>query len=139
MSKITINGKSYQGNNVIIKDGVIVVDGDVVDNDSSSSQIVIHGDVSVLHTDKSVSCHNINGDVVVSGNITCDDIDGNVTAGGSVSCDGIDGDVKAGGSVSCNEIDGDVFAGGSVSCNDISGSVICNDISGSINAKNCRK
>ena len=98
---VTINGVTYEGNNVSMINNRIIIDGkEVGETERAQTQIVINGNIGNLETDKSVT---------VNGEIT-----GNVTAGGSVNCDDIGGDVRAGGSVNCDDIGGDVRAGGSV-------------------------
>lgn len=77
-----------------------------------------------VHSDFSVTCDDVGGNVNAGGNVTCDDVSGNIQAMGSVTCDDVDGDVNAGGNVTCDSIDGNVKAGGNVTCDEICGSSI---------------
>jgi len=100
---IKVNGKVYNvsGNNVSVVNGVVKVDGKVIDESMKNSvmQIEITGELMSLQTDASVSCQNVQGDVKAGGSVNCDDVRGNVMAGGSVNCDDIGGNLTAGGSV----------------------------------------
>lgn len=99
---ITINGKTYKGNSVVVRNHTIYIDGKkVTDKDMPETilQIEVKGTLASLETDASVNC---------------DSVKGNVDAGGSVNCDTVGGDVNAGGSVNCDDVGGNVTAGGSV-------------------------
>ncbi len=102
MNTIQINGTIYNGNNVSIRNGVVTIDG-VVQSDSSAKGAVeirvLSGSIDQLHTDLSVNCANVTGNVAAGGSVNCDAVGGNVAAGGSVNCDDIGGNVSAGGSV----------------------------------------
>ncbi len=116
---ITINGKTYKGNSVSIRNGKMTIDGiDIVGGDAPSMAgvmlIKVEGEVALIQSDLSVSCGNVAGSVTAGGSVNCDEVGGNVTATGSVNCDDIGGDVRAGGSVNADKIKGDVSAGGSV-------------------------
>jgi len=103
MTKITVNGKSYDipaGCSVSVVNNAVYVDGELVQR-SDSDGIFITGNVDTLTVDK--------GSVTVTGEV------GDIQAGGSVSAGDVRGDVKAGGSVSCGAVAGDVKAGGSIS------------------------
>jgi len=100
---VQINGKTYSGNNVVMNNGTIIIDGVQVDGDfSGSAPIQMSGDIESLSTD---------GSATVNGNV-----DGNVNAGGSVKCGNVSGSANAGGSVKCGDIKGSAMAGGSVKC-----------------------
>lgn len=98
---VTINGVTYEGNNVSMINNRIIIDGkEVGETEKSQTQVVIEGNIRNLQTDKSVTVNgNIDGDVGAGGSINCDDVGGNVHAGGSVNCDDVGGNVSAGGSV----------------------------------------
>ena len=64
----------------------------------------------------SVSCNDVYGSVRAGGNVTCDDVNGNVEAGGNVTCDCAEGEIHAGGNVNVDEANGDIHAGGEVYC-----------------------
>lgn len=95
----TINGRSYSGNNITIKNGEVYVDGvrqadlpdgerevivsgDVVSVSSESGGITIHGSAaSVKTTNGSVKCGDVSGSVsTVNGNITASTIGGNASS-----------------------------------------------------------
>ena len=104
MINISINGRKIQcnGSCVAINNGVITVDGKVVENSLPEAiQIVVEGNVERLSCESSVvvngNCRTIDcgGSCSVKGDVT-----GLVTAGGSVNCGNVSGDVHAGGSIS---------------------------------------
>ena len=118
-SKVTINGKTYRGNNISIQNGTVYVDGKAVDDsepdDNGILKVQITGDVGLVECDRSVTVKgNVNGDVRAKGSVRCGAIGGNVDAGGSVRCDDVGESVDAGGSVRASQISGSVCAGGSV-------------------------
>ena len=99
---VTVNGKTYDGNNVTITNNRVIIDGvDVTNEDMPKAilQIEVKGTLASLNTDASVNCDSVAGDVHAGGSVNCDDIKGNVSAGGSVNADDIGGSVNAGGSV----------------------------------------
>lgn len=99
---IEINAVRYTGNSVVVGNGRVIIDGkDVTDKNMPKTVLEIHvtGTLASLTTDKSVSCDNINGNVIAGGSVNCDDIKGNVYAKGSVNCDDVGGSVRANGSI----------------------------------------
>jgi hypothetical protein len=103
MGTVTVNGKTYVGNNIQIRNGEVRIDGKLQgDKVSGVVELKVTGEIGSLDTDASV---NMNGT-----------IRGNVSAGGSVNADNIGGSVSAGGSVNCDDVGGRVSAGGSVIC-----------------------
>lgn len=96
---ITYNGKKYEGDSITIMNGVVTIDGKLVEKDNEANIIHIHGDVGNLKTDKSVNCNNVSGNVDAGGSVNCDRVGNNVYAGGSVNSGNVRGDVRAGGSV----------------------------------------
>lgn len=95
----TINGRSYSGKNITIKNGEVYVDGvrqadlpdgerevivsgDVVSVSSETGNITVHGGVgSVASTNGSVKCGDVAGSVTsVNGNITAGTIAGNASS-----------------------------------------------------------
>lgn len=55
--------------------------------------------------------------------VVCADVEGNVDAGKDVSCGNVQGDVEAGRDVNCGNVEGDVDAGCNVVCGNVEGSV----------------
>ena len=103
-STIKINGETYQveGNNIMIRNGKIIVDGKIINDEKVSVvKVIVAGNCESINCDGSVE---INGD---SGRVKCG---GSCHIGGNVT-----GSVSAGGSVTCGNIEGDILAGGSVS------------------------
>ena len=104
---VTINGTTYHGNTVTIKDGKVIVDGKEVECKEKEIHISVTGDVDTIETasgDVEVSgdaniVSSTSGDVVVKGSVNgdvetvsgdvdvCGDIHGKVTT--------VSGDVSA--------------------------------------------
>jgi hypothetical protein len=114
MGNITINGVTYQGNNISVINGDVFIDGKSQTKIEKEVVIHIEGTVLNLQSDRSIVCGSIGGNATAGGSIDCNSIDGNATANGSINCDDIGGDVKAGGSVNCENVGGSVSAGGSI-------------------------
>jgi hypothetical protein len=101
MASVTINGRSYSGNSITIRNNHVTIDG-VVQDEALKGVVevrIVEGILGHLETDASV---------------TCGDVREGVMAGGSVSCKAVTGTVQAGGSVSCGPVSGSIMAGGSV-------------------------
>ena len=122
---VTINGKTFEGNNLTIRNRTVFIDGKQVMDDYDSRKayklpegrvsIELTGAIGSVNCDESVIVNGtVTGDVNAQGSVTCDDVGRDVHAQGSVSCDDVHGDVAAGGSVSCDDIRGSVQAGGSI-------------------------
>lgn len=90
------------GNNVVISNGKVIVDGTIIATYGNGAQITINGDVN------NIEC---TGSVEVKGNSAYIDCGGSCTVGGKVL-----GRINAGGSVRCGDAYGDISAGGSVHC-----------------------
>lgn len=99
---VTINGKTYKGNNIKVVNDKVWVDGKRVDGEPDRKNI--------LHIEVTGTLNNLDAD----GSVTCQDVYGNVDAGGSVQAGNVGKSVDAGGSVNCGNVGGDVDAGGSV-------------------------
>lgn len=103
LADVTINGKTYQGSRVVVKEGLVIVDGKVVEEQTLGAlTIVVNGTLEQLQSDRSV---------LVDG-----DIKGSVSASGTVKAQTIHGDVEATGSVKAGQIHGAVQAVGRVAC-----------------------
>jgi hypothetical protein len=114
---ITINGKNYEGDNVTVINGQVIVDGKQVSGEVPDTVLTIKVDgiIKELHSDRSVRVYGkVEGDVHAKGSVNCDEVGGNVHAGGSVNCNDVNGSVSSGGSVNADNIAGSVTAGGSV-------------------------
>lgn len=117
MGTITVNGNSYVGNSLRIKNGKIIIDGKETDNikDLPKVEITVQGDVESIKVDTcdfikvDGNAHAItttSGDIEIKGSVTdfvsttsgevkCHDILGNVTTiSGDVTGRVIQGNVK---------------------------------------------
>lgn len=105
MGTININGQTFVGNSITIRNGVVIIDG--VEQGRGLTGVVdvriTEGTVGKLECDGSVTCGLVNGDVSAGGSVRCDNVAGNVSAGGSVTCDEVGGSVSAGGSIRMNK------------------------------------
>lgn len=122
MATVSIGGVRVTGNNIEIKNGVITVDGIVVDGVTNTSGVSISAGGSTQIVEVRVlegRVENLKAD----GSINAGSVEGSVQAGGSVNCDAVKGSVSAGGSVNCDDVGGNVSAGGSVTCDDVQGNV----------------
>lgn len=104
-SSITINGQTIRcfGNNVVIQNGNVIVDGKVIQSDiGNNAKVVINGDVNKIDCSGSVEVHGNSGPIDCGGSCTVDgDVNGSIDAGGSITCGKVSGDIDAGGSVRC--------------------------------------
>ena len=124
MGIVTMNGKTYSGNNISIVNGVVTIDGKIVDDcdvPENVFKIKIEGSVENIFTDKSVECNQVSGNINAGGSVACSLVKGSVEAVGSVNCEDIDGTVNSGGSINCSTIGGDAIAGGSINASKIIG------------------
>jgi hypothetical protein len=101
MATFTINGVTFSGSNVTIRNGTVIIDGQVQEGTLNGivEVRIVEGVLNHLTSDASVNCGQVNGNVSAGGSVNCDAVGGNVNAGGSVKCDDVGGDVIAGGSV----------------------------------------
>ncbi|MNR95617.1 hypothetical protein D3C71_1037240 [compost metagenome] len=112
MATVTINGRTFYGDNVTIRGDKVYVDGQLSDVGLNPGQKEL--DIKVTE--------GILGTLDAGGSVVCGEVHHNVDAGGSITVNGnVGGDADAGGSVSVNgDVRGSVDAGGSAT---ISGSV----------------
>lgn len=104
MANFTINGTTFSGDNITITNGRVTIDG-VTQEQSLSGVVQIKitdGIIGELHSDASVQCGDVRGNVCAGGSVNCDNVGGNVNAGGSINCDNVAGSITAGGSVRCS-------------------------------------
>jgi hypothetical protein len=98
---VTINGKTYKGNNVSMINNKVFIDGKEVTGDDSDSKVInikIEGNIETLSID---SCDKLdvigdcgvvnskNGNISISGNVNGDVTNKN----GNISCGNVSGDV----------------------------------------------
>lgn len=96
---VTINGKSYSGNNITVSNGTVIIDGVVQDGEhlGYNIQIDIIGNVGEIET--SSGNVTVSGDVsdvsTSSGDVKCGDVTGNInTSSGDVVCGNVGGKIK---------------------------------------------
>lgn len=105
MNKTTINGKAItcSGTNVVIDNGKVIVDGNIIQEcNSGDLKVIIEGNVNKIDCDGSVEVHGNSGNIDCGG--SCEvggDVEGDINAGGSITCGNVSGDIDAGGSVRC--------------------------------------
>lgn len=102
MATINIDGMTFSGNNITIRNGRVIIDGKPQDGTLNGTvEIKItEGVLNKLETDSSVTCGDVRGDVSAGGAVTCNNIGGICQAGGSVRAAGrAGGTIQAGGSV----------------------------------------
>lgn len=109
MGSININGKTYTGNNIVVTNGKVIIDGKEAEsgNDSTNIKVIVNGDLNKLDcTDAEINGNVIGG--VDATNLTCEIIGGDVDAN-TVNCTTIGGDVDAN-TVNCNHVEGSIDA-----------------------------
>lgn len=94
---ITVNGRSYSGKNVVVNNGVVIVDG--VEQEESLKgivNIVVNGDVESIQKANNVTVNgNCDRVETVSGDINCQDVYGDVkSVSGDINAKGIAGSVR---------------------------------------------
>ena len=93
MNRVIINGEAfeYPGNNLVIKNGKVIVDGTVIHRcDGCDINVVVYGSVNQLQC---------NGSAKIYGDV------GNIDCGGSCTVNGnVEGNIQANGSVVCNTV-----------------------------------
>lgn len=119
---ITCSGKK-----VVISDGSIIVDGNVVQSEiGNSPTIIINGDVNMIICSGAVEVYGKSRDVVCVGSVKVHGSSRPVGCEGSVSCESVSGDIDCSGDcIVSGYVEGDIDCEGSVSCKSISGDIDC--------------
>lgn len=105
MGIIRIGNLSVSGNNLVIQNGKVYIDGKLVEGaeDHAENKIlevrIVEGTVESLTADGNVVALGVHGSVSAGGNVKTDSVGGSVNAGGNVNCGRIGGSVNAGGNV----------------------------------------
>ncbi len=99
MSTITINGNTYSGNNIVVTNGKVLINGKDVAPDSKEINISVEGNIDELKVD---ACNKVSvngnisniktqsGDVDITG-----DVSGNIqTMSGDVDCGHVQGSIS---------------------------------------------
>jgi hypothetical protein len=113
MSTITINGKTFFGNNVTINNGKVYIDGKNQTPDAKEINIEVIGNVDNLTVD-AANLVNIVGNAhtvqTISGDVKCNDVSKSVkTTSGSIDANTIHGDADSmSGSINADIISGNV-------------------------------
>lgn len=112
MSTITINGKTYVGQNISVVNGKVLIDGKSQDDTLSGVvRIEVTGDLASLQCDAPVVVTgNVKGNINCDGPCTCGDVEGDVDADGPVTCGDVKGNVEADGPCTCGKVGGNVKA-----------------------------
>ena len=113
MSTISINGTTYEGNNIVVKNGKVIIDGKDHTPESKTINISVQGDINELKVDACTkidvkgSCNNLRSG---AGDVNCGDVSGPLQVGsGDVRCGNVNGDIKTGaGDVKCGDVSGNV-------------------------------
>ncbi len=86
-SNIIVNGKSYSGNNIIVNNNSVIIDGEIQESGLSGIvSIKVEGDLASLSCNAPTTVNgNVKGDVKVNGSLKCGNVSGNVKANGSIS------------------------------------------------------
>jgi hypothetical protein len=93
---IIVNDQEYDvsGNNIIINDGQVIVDGKVIKKGVSGTiKVIFKGDLASLRCGSATVYGNIKGDVDCT-SLNCGDVGGDVDAT-SVQCKNVSGDIDA--------------------------------------------
>ena len=96
---ITINGKTYSGNNLTISNNRVYIDGKEQTEDSKTINITVTGDINSIKVD---ACNDftVTGSVgsvqTMSGDVECGDVTGSIsTMSGDVTCKKVGGSVSS--------------------------------------------
>jgi len=113
MSSININGKSYIGSTVIVRNNKVTINGVDVTPDTKIVNIVVEGnveEVSADYCDKIIVNGNVTTVTTTSGDIQCKDVAGNAkSSSGDIECGDVGGDVQStSGDVKAENITGNV-------------------------------
>ena len=99
MSSVTINGKTYIGNNIIVSNGKIMIDEKNVTSDDKVINITVNGNIDSLKVDTCnklelignvTNINTVSGDVDING-----DVNGSIqTVSGDVKCKNVGGSIN---------------------------------------------
>lgn len=95
---ITIDGRTFSGSSISIRNGKVVIDG--VEQDGTLSGVVevriVEGAIEHLHSDMSVTCGDVTGNATAGMELHCGNVGGNAIAGMDLKCGTVGGSVNAG-------------------------------------------
>lgn len=94
MASIQINGQTFVGNNIVVKNGKVIIDGkEAVDTGSAEVKVEVTGNVDRLECNTCTITGDVTGDVDAN-TVNCGNIEGDVDAN-TINCGNIGGDVDA--------------------------------------------
>ena len=96
-TSVSIDGKTFSGNNITIINGEVIIDGVTQDGELTGDiNVVVNGNVDRIENSIGTVTANAVGNVSTqSGDVNCDDVSGSVsTMSGDVYCDSISGNVS---------------------------------------------
>jgi hypothetical protein len=110
---VNINGKSFEGRNVIVTNNKVIIDGVDVTPESKTINITVDANIDKLDVDvcdKVIVNGNVNELATASGDVDCKDVTGSVrTVSGDIECGNVGGDVSTtSGDVKAENIAGNV-------------------------------
>lgn len=75
-TSVTVNGRTYQGNNIVVLDGSVFIDGELVDSTQAQAgvfNVTVYGNPTKVET--------VNGDITVHGDVTnVETVNGDISA-----------------------------------------------------------
>lgn len=95
---VVVNGRSYHGANVSIRNGKVTVDGVVQDDELVGEvHVTVNGDIEKLEVGAgAVTAHNVGSVTSQSGDVSCGDVSGSVSSmSGDVTCGAVGGSVSS--------------------------------------------
>jgi hypothetical protein len=109
-----MNGKSYIGDSIVVRNNKVIIDGVDVTPDSKVITITVEGNIEELHVD---CCNSliVNGNVGLlntqSGDVECKDVIGNLNlTNGDVECGNVGGSIQTvSGDIKCWNVNGNVY------------------------------
>jgi hypothetical protein len=96
-SGVTIDGRSFSGNNISVRNGKVTVDGVVQDGELVGDvNVTVYGDVEHLSsTSGLVTAEHVGNIKTVSGDVNCLGVEGDIqTLSGDVHCAMVGGSIK---------------------------------------------
>ena len=96
---VTIDGKTFTGNNVTIVNGRVIVDGKTQDGELVGPiTVTVNGDVESLENHAgNVTANNVGEISTGSGDVKCLDVSGSIRTGsGDIICGAVNGNIRTG-------------------------------------------
>ena len=96
---VVIDGRKFEGKNITINNGKVIVDGVSQDGELSGTvNVSVHGDVERLENNSgNVTAENVGDISTGSGDVTCSSVSGSIRTGsGDVECGSVGGSIRTG-------------------------------------------